>query len=132
MIAALAGGLLAAGVAWFLARRIVRPVARVAAAARALAGGRHPEPVPQEGAAELVTMAGAFNDLAEQLRRAREAERSFLLSVSHELKTPLTAIAGYAEALQTAPSPPTTPRRRSPPRPSGSAGWSATCSTSRG
>ena len=44
-------------------------------------------------------MAGAFNDLAEQLRRAREAERSFLLSVSHELKTPLTAIAGYAEAL---------------------------------
>ena len=99
VIAALAGGLLAAGVAWFLARRIVRPVARVAAAARALAGGRHPEPVPQEGAAELVTMAGAFNDLAEQLRRAREAERSFLLSVSHELKTPLTAIAGYAEAL---------------------------------
>ena len=32
--------------------------------------------------------------------RAREAERSFLLSVSHELKTPLTAIAGYAEALR--------------------------------
>jgi two-component system sensor histidine kinase BaeS len=42
----------------------------------------------------------AFNDLAEQLARAREAERSFLLSVSHELKTPLTAIRGYAEALQ--------------------------------
>jgi two-component system sensor histidine kinase BaeS len=45
-------------------------------------------------------MAGAFNDLAEQLARAREAERSFLLSVSHELKTPLTAIGGYAEALR--------------------------------
>ena len=100
VIAAVAGGLLAAAAAWFLARRIVRPVARVAAAARALAGGRHPEPVPQEGAAELATMASAFNDLAEQLRRAREAERSFLLSVSHELKTPLTAITGYAEALR--------------------------------
>jgi two-component system, OmpR family, sensor kinase len=100
VIAALAGGLLAAAAAWFLARRIVRPVGRVAAAARALAGGRHPELVPQEGAAELATMAVAFNDLAEQLRRAREAERSFLLSVSHELKTPLTAIAGYAEALR--------------------------------
>jgi signal transduction histidine kinase len=99
VIAALAGGVLAAAIAWFLARRIVRPVGRVAAAARALASGRHPEPVPEEGAAELVTMAGAFNDLAEQLRRAREAERSFLLSVSHELKTPLTAITGYAEAL---------------------------------
>src|SRR5581483_1065737 len=64
------------------------------------AGGRRPEPVPEEGGAELATMAVAFNDLAEQLARARAAERSFLLSVSHELKTPLTAIAGYAEALR--------------------------------
>jgi two-component system sensor histidine kinase BaeS len=48
----------------------------------------------------LETLAVAFNDLAEQLARAREAERSFLLSVSHELKTPLTAITGYAEALR--------------------------------
>jgi signal transduction histidine kinase len=58
--------------------------------------------VPAEGAAELATLATAFNDLAEQLTRAREAERSFLLSVSHELKTPLTAIRGYAEALDDA------------------------------
>jgi two-component system, OmpR family, sensor kinase len=89
---------LAAAAAFFLARRIVRPVARVAAASRSLAAGRRPEPVPVEGAAELETLAVAFNDLAEQLARAREAERSFLLSVSHELKTPLTAISGYAEA----------------------------------
>ena len=100
MIAALVGGLLAAAAAFFLARRIARPVARVAAASRSLAAGRHPEPVPVEGAAELATLAGRFNDLAEQLARAREAERSFLLSVSHELKTPLTAIRGYAEALR--------------------------------
>ncbi len=100
VIAALAGGALAAAAAWFLARRITRPISRVAAAARALAGGRDPEPVPEEGAAELVTLAAAFNDLSEQLARARAAERSFLLSVSHELKTPLTAITGYAEALR--------------------------------
>ncbi|HEY7694329.1 MAG TPA: HAMP domain-containing sensor histidine kinase [Gaiellaceae bacterium] len=100
VIAALVGGVLAAAAAFFLARRIVRPVARVAAASRSLAAGRHPEPVPVEGAAELETLAVAFNELAEQLARAREAERSFLLSVSHELKTPLTAIAGYAEALR--------------------------------
>jgi len=56
--------------------------------------------VPVEGASELVTLATSFNDLAAQLARAREAERNFLLSVSHELKTPLTAIRGYAEALQ--------------------------------
>jgi two-component system, OmpR family, sensor kinase len=100
VIAALVGGVLAAAAAFFLARRIVRPVARVAEASRSLAAGRRPEPVPVEGGAELETLAVAFNDLAEQLARAREAERSFLLSVSHELKTPLTAIAGYAEALR--------------------------------
>jgi two-component system sensor histidine kinase BaeS len=53
-----------------------------------------------EGATEIATLAAAFNDLAAQLQRAQEAERNFLLSVSHELKTPLTAIRGYAEALQ--------------------------------
>ncbi len=100
LLAALAGSLLAAVAAWLLARRIARPVHRVAAASRSLARGTRPDPVPVEGAAELATLATAFNDLAEQLARAREAERNFLLSVSHELKTPLTAIRGYAEALQ--------------------------------
>jgi two-component system sensor histidine kinase BaeS len=99
-IAAAAGGLLAALAAFLLARRISRPVGRVSAAARSLARGTHPEPVPVEGAAEIATLAGAFNDLASQLRQAQEAERNFLLSVSHELKTPLTAIRGYAEAVE--------------------------------
>ena len=100
LIAAGAGGLLAAFAAFLLARRISRPVDRVSAAARSLTRGTHPEPVPVEGAAEIATLAGAFNELAAQLRRAQEAERNFLLSVSHELKTPLTAIRGYAEAVE--------------------------------
>ncbi len=100
LIAAAAGGLLAALAAFLLARRIAKPVDRIAAAARTLARGTHPEPVPVEGAAEIATLAGAFNDLAAQLRRAQQAERNFLLSVSHELKTPLTAIRGYAEAVE--------------------------------
>jgi two-component system sensor histidine kinase BaeS len=100
LIAALAGGALAAVAALLLARRIALPIRRVADASRKLARGTDPDPVPVEGAAELATLARAFNDLAEQLAHAREAERSFLLSVSHELKTPLTAIRGYAEAVQ--------------------------------
>jgi signal transduction histidine kinase len=100
LVAAAAGGLLAAAAALLLARRISRPVGRVADAARSLARGTHPDPVPVEGAAEIATLAVAFNALAEQLRRAQEAERNFLLSVSHELKTPLTAIRGYAEAVE--------------------------------
>jgi signal transduction histidine kinase len=100
VVAAAAGGLLAAIAAFLLARRISRPVDRIAVAARTLTRGTHPEPVPVEGAAEIATLAVAFNDLAAQLRQAQEAERNFLLSVSHELKTPLTAICGYAEAVE--------------------------------
>jgi two-component system OmpR family sensor kinase len=97
---AAAAALLAALASFFLARAIARPGGRVAEASRSLAAERSPEPLPVSGASELASLAQSFNDMAEQLARARAAERSFLLSVSHELKTPLTAIRGYAEGLE--------------------------------
>jgi two-component system, OmpR family, sensor kinase len=100
LIAAGAGIALAALAAFVLARRISRPVRRVVDATRHLAEERDPEPVPIEGAYEIARLAQAFNEMAEQLARARAAEKQFLLSVSHELKTPLTAIRGYAEGVE--------------------------------
>src|SRR5436190_19503278 len=100
LIAAGAGIALAALAAFVLARRIARPVRRVVDATRYLAEEREPEPVPIEGAYEIARLAQAFNEMAEQLARARAAEKQFLLSVSHELKTPLTAIRGYAEGVE--------------------------------
>ena len=99
LIAAGAGIALAALAAFLLARRIARPVRRVVDATHSLAEDRDPEPVPIEGAYEIASLARAFNEMAEQLARARAAEKQFLLSVSHELKTPLTAIRGYAEGV---------------------------------
>jgi two-component system, OmpR family, sensor kinase len=99
LIAAGAGVTLAALAAFLLARRIARPVRRVVDATRHLAEDRDPEPVPIEGAYEIASLARAFNEMAEQLAQARAAEKRFLLSVSHELKTPLTAIRGYAEGV---------------------------------
>ena len=101
IVAALATALLAALIAFLLARAIARPVRRVAEATRGLAGSTGEPPlVPVEGPRELALLAESFNDVAVQLAKAREAERAFLLSVSHELKTPLTAIRGYAEGVQ--------------------------------
>ena len=99
LIGGLVGGALAALASFLSARAIARPIGRVAEASRRLVAGRSPEPLPEEGAAEVQALARAFNETAEQLHHARESERAFLLSVSHELKTPLTAIRGYAEAL---------------------------------
>ena len=100
LVAAAVGTALAVLTALGLARVIARPVRRVAEATRRLAQGAPPQPLPLEGPGELVALAASFNDLGDQLARAREAERSFLLSVSHELKTPLTAIRAWAEALR--------------------------------
>jgi two-component system, OmpR family, sensor kinase len=99
LIAAAISVMLAVGISLLLARRIARPVRRVAEASRRLASGVHPGAIPAEGAAELASLADSFNDMAIQLEHARDAERAFLLSVSHELKTPLTAVLGYAEGL---------------------------------
>ena len=93
------GCVVAAAVAALLARSIARPVLRVARASSRLAHGDEPGQLPLHGSRELRDLAESFNTMATQLARARSAERSFLLSVSHELKTPLTAIRGYSEAL---------------------------------
>jgi signal transduction histidine kinase len=99
----IAGGvaaLLAAGVAAFLARRLTQPLRRLTVAAGELAAGRRPQPVPPEGTEELDQLASSFNEMSDQLGRAREAERAVLLSVSHDLRTPLTSIRGYAEGIE--------------------------------
>jgi signal transduction histidine kinase len=89
----------AAIAAWYLNRRIVKPVQQVAEASVVLAEGGQPMPIPTKAPRELSVLATSFNDMAIRLRRAQDTERDFLLSVGHELKTPLTAIEGYAELL---------------------------------
>jgi two-component system, OmpR family, sensor kinase len=98
-LAGLVGAALAALVALLLARAVARPIARVSAASSALATGERPAPLPVEGPPEVARLATSFNELSDELHRTQEAEQAFLLSVSHELKTPLTAIRGHAEAL---------------------------------
>ena len=94
-----AGVVLAGLLAFLMSRGIARPVRRVAEASRALATGERPDHVPPSGPAEFRALANSFNGMSDDLAQMRRAEQSFLLSVSHELKTPLTAIRGHAEAL---------------------------------
>jgi signal transduction histidine kinase len=90
----------AAVAAWYLNRRIVKPVQQVAQASVVLADGGTPMAIPTKAPQELSVMAQSFNRMARKLKKAQDTERDFLMSVGHELKTPLTAIDGYAELLQ--------------------------------
>lgn len=82
-------------------RGVARPLRGMAEASEAVVSAGTAElPVPVTGPPELKRVAAAFNRMAAESARARASEQAFLLSVSHELKTPLTAIRGYTEALE--------------------------------
>ncbi len=99
VLAGLGGALVALLLSVVIARRLATPVRRLSAATRALAAGESEPSVPVQGPEELAELSASFNAMAGDLAAARDADRAFLLSVSHELKTPLTAVRGYAEAL---------------------------------
>jgi two-component system OmpR family sensor kinase len=95
-----AGGAVAAALAsLLLARRLTGPIAVLARATGRLAAGEVDVAVPVAGEDELAELGRSFNWMAGELSAARDAQRGFLESVSHELKTPLTSIRGYAEAM---------------------------------
>ena len=99
ILSGLIGAGIAALLAYALSTRLTSPLRQLSDATRRVASGEAAQ-VPVEGTDELAQLATSFNLMSGRLSRARESERAFLLSVSHELKTPLTAIRGYGEALR--------------------------------
>ncbi len=96
------GGLAIAGaLAWYLSRRITRPVLALSRATDQVARGHYDVEVPDvPGGGEIGDLADRFRQMTMRLRDADELERNFLMTVSHELRTPLTAIRGHVEALR--------------------------------
>jgi len=114
VVAAVATLVLGAVVAVWLGRRLARPVREASEAAQRIAGGdlatRLPvADEPKGGGDELDELARSINTMAAALERARTLDQQFLLSISHDLRTPLTSIRGYAEAIGdgATPDPPT-------------------------
>lgn len=95
-IVALAVSLLA-GV--LIARSIAGPLQRIATAAAAVAAGDYEHRLPENGPPELKRVAGSFNVMIERVEDSQRAMRDFVSNVSHELKTPLTSIQGFSQAL---------------------------------
>lgn len=94
------GTLLAVALAAWLARVTGSRLDALAEASRRLAAGDFSARAPEFGEDEVAHLGGAFNEMAARLEGAQRRERDFIMSVSHDLRTPLTTIRGYAEALE--------------------------------
>jgi two-component system, OmpR family, sensor histidine kinase BaeS len=81
-----------------LSRSVTRPLQRIAAATADIPSGRV-RPLPLEGPAEVRELTGTFNTVAGELEATRRRESELLANLRHDLRTPLTVIAGFATAL---------------------------------
>ena len=97
--AAGAGLVLAVLAAMLISRAIARPLGDLKSAAQDIAGGNYGRRVEVGGGTEIQVVGEAFNEMATAVEAARETQRQFLADVSHELKTPLTSLIGFSQAL---------------------------------
>ena len=81
-----------------MARWVADPLQNILNAARAVPSA-NPVAVPPRGPREVQELARAFNEMAARVRDTQQSQREFVANVSHELKTPLTSIQGFSQAL---------------------------------
>ena len=92
--------LLAMLIAWWIARTLLEPVKRVAAATHRLASGDYSSRVAVASDDEVGQLSRDFNQLAYTLERNEKMRREFMADVSHELRTPLSVLRGELEAIE--------------------------------
>lgn len=84
---------------WLLTKGMITPLQQMSAAAKRFAVGDFSYRVKVNGKDELADLGNAFNDMADALDKLESSRRSFVANVSHELKTPMTSIAGFIDGI---------------------------------
>jgi len=92
-------GLLAILLVFAIVSWVSRPLQKLAGATEAIAAGDYDQQLPLEGPEEVQQVARNFNGMVTQVASTRQAQRDFLANVSHDLKTPITSIQGWSQAL---------------------------------
>lgn len=86
-------------VAALVAYSIAHPLERIAQAAEQISAGNYDQQLSISAPAEVARLAASFNSMAGQVKATLQSQRDLVANVSHELKTPLTSIQGFSQAL---------------------------------
>lgn len=84
---------------YLMTYRMVKPLRQMAAAARSFGLGDFGRRIPVRGKDEVAELAASLNNMAISLSSVENMRRSFIANVSHELKTPMTTIAGFIDGI---------------------------------
>lgn len=92
--------LLALGITWILARILSRPLLQMQEVTRRIAVGDLDARLSITHNNEIGSLAGAINNLAEDLQQYRDTRQEFFANISHELRTPITYLEGYSKVIK--------------------------------
>jgi signal transduction histidine kinase len=95
-----AAGTVALLLTLFLSQSLLEPISALTSAARNMGKGDLSQRVQVKSGGELGELANAFNAMADGLKRLEQLRRNMVTDVAHELRTPLSNVRGYLEALQ--------------------------------
>ncbi len=91
---------------YFITERIIHPLKNMTSAAKQFAKGNFKTRVSVSGEDEVSELGKAFNNMAESLENLEKMRNSFLASVSHDLRTPMTTISGFIDGITSGAIPP--------------------------
>ena len=91
---------------YFITERFVSPLRQMSRAAKQFAAGKFDVRVSVFGSDEVAELGRAFNNMAGSLASLEDMRRSFLANVSHDLRTPMTTIAGFIDGILDGAIPP--------------------------
>ena len=86
-------------IVYFITDRITTPIKQISRAVKSYAKGNFDVRIPVKGEDEIATLSEAFNNMANSMEKLEETRNTFLANISHDLRTPMTSIAGIIDCI---------------------------------
>ncbi len=94
-----AGGVFGFIIIYFSSKKVTKPLRKINEAAKIIANGDFEKRIFVKGSDEVAQLAKSLNDMAESLNEQEKRRREFISNISHDLRSPLTSMKGFVQAI---------------------------------